>query len=305
MAVSARAALASVAPFRRLRRLGDAVARRLAVSPGLPPVRTALPASARTVVDKDRFGGLAACEARRRAYGAERRAILTHSPELHEAQAAGFDGTTLAKAGKKLDELAATLACGKTRRPRDKVEAAIAEIIRKPWTRRVIRWELAGDQPKDFRLSWRVDPAARRELEQELFGKHVLVTSRDDWPAAEVIAGYRSQSEAEFSFRQLKDAHVVSFSPMHHWTEHNIRVHVFTCVLALQTAHLMRRRARQRGIDLSVRELLRELAGISETVLLYRGDRGRPRAHRMLTETSPIQDKLAGIFSLDRYAPRR
>ena len=70
----------------------------------------------------------------------------------------------------------------------------------------------------------------------------MLITSHDDWPAAEVIAGYRSQSEAEFSFRQLKDPHVVSFTPMHHWTEHNIRVHVFTCVLALQIAHLMRRR---------------------------------------------------------------
>lgn len=38
---------------------------------------------------------------------------------------------------------------------------------------------------------------------------------------------------------------------------------------------------------------------------LYHGDRGRPRAHRMLTETSPLQDKLTGIFSLARYAPRR
>ena len=40
----------------------------------------------------------------------------------------------------------------------------------------------------------------------------------------------------------MKDPHVVSFSPMHHWTEHNISVHVFTCVLALQIAHLMRHR---------------------------------------------------------------
>jgi transposase len=121
----------------------------------------------------------------------------------------------------------------------------------------------------------------------------------------EIVAGYRSQSEAEFSFRQLKDTRAVSFSPMHHWTEHNIRVHVFTCVLALQIAHLIRRRARQAGLDLSVRELLRELAGIGETVLLYHGDRGRPRAHRMLTETSTVQDELADIFSLARYAPRR
>jgi hypothetical protein len=30
---------------------------------------------------------------------------------------------------------------------------------------------------------------------------------------------------------------------MFHWTEHNIRVHVLTCVLALQFAHLMRLQA--------------------------------------------------------------
>lgn len=265
----------------------------------------ALPASKRAVVDKDRFGGLTACDARRAAYGAERRAILTHSPELHDAQAAGFAGTTLAKAGKKLDELAARLARGKTRRPREAVEDEIASLTSAPWVRRVVRWELTGDQPRELRLSWHIDENARAVLEEEIFGKHVLITSHDDWPVAEVVAGYRSQSEAEFGFRQLKDPHAVSFSPVHHWTDHSIRVHVFTCVLALQVAHLMRLRARQAGLDLSVRELLDQLDEISETVLLYRGDRGRPRAHRMLTETSPVQDKLAGIFGLDRYAPRR
>jgi transposase len=269
------------------------------------PDLLALPASVRSIVDADRFGQLTAYDTRRQAYGAGRRAVLTHSPELHQAQAAGFEGTTLAKAGKKLNELAATLARGRTRRPRGKVEAEITEITAKPWVRRVISWQLTGDQPRDFRLTWHVDAAARAALEEEIFGKHVLITGHHDWPAAEVIAGYRSQSEAEFAFRQMKDTYVVSFSPMFHWTEHNIRVHVFTCILALQIAHLMRLKARRAGLHLSVRELLRELAGISETVLLYQGDRGRPRAHRMLTETTPVQDKLAQIFSLDRYAPRR
>jgi transposase len=247
------------------------------------PDLTALPASERAIVDRERFGGLTACDTRRAVYGAERRAILTHSPELRESQARGFDGTTLAKAGRKLDELAATLARGKTRRPRDKVQAVIEDITRKPWVRRVIRWELAGDQPRDLRLAWRIDPGARQELEEEIFGKHVLITSHDDWPAAEVVAGYRSQSEAEFSFRQMKDPRVVSFSPMYHWTEHNIRVHMFTCVLALQIAHLMRRRARQHDLDLSVRELLSQLAGIGETVLIYPSTGGRPKddMHRL------------------------
>ena len=174
------------------------------------PDLTALPATARAIADKDRFGGLTAFGTRRQTCGADRRTILTHSPELQESQARGFDGTTLAKAGKKLDELAVTLARGKTRRSRDKVEAEIQEITRKPWVRRVITWQLTGAQPKDLRLSWSIHPGARVALEEEIFGKHILITDHDDWPAAEVIAGYRSQSEAEFSFRQMKYPHVVA-----------------------------------------------------------------------------------------------
>jgi transposase len=268
------------------------------------PDLTALPATVRSIVDEHRFGGLTACDTRREAYGTERRAILTHSPELHESQARGFDGTTLAKAGKKLDELAATLARGKTRRARDKVEAEIDAITRKPWIRRVVTWQLAGGQPRDLRLRWDIDQAARAALEEEIFGKHVLITDHDDWPATEVIAAYRSQSEAEFSFRQLKDPRVVSFSPMHHWTEHNIRVHTFTCVLALQIAHLMRRQAERAGLHLSVRELLSQLAAIGETVLIYPSAGGRPKARRMTTELSADQRKLYEIFGLEHWAPR-
>ena len=268
------------------------------------PDLLAIPARRLAVLDEDRFGGLTGYDTRREVYGAERRAILTHSPQLHAAQARGLDGTTLAKATRKLDELAATLARGATRRPRPKVEAEIEKITRKTWVRRVITWQLTAQSPKDHRLDWHIDQAARAALETELFGKHVLITSRDDWPAADVVAAYRSQSDAEFSFRQMKDPHVVSFSPMHHWTDHNIRVHLFTCVLALVTAHLMRRHAARHGMHMSVRALLDALAGIEETVLIYPSTGGRPKARRMLTEMSPDQQKLYEIFSLDRWAPR-
>src|SRR6266851_4042537 len=268
------------------------------------PDLTALPAAVRTVVDEDRVGDLTAFDTRREVYGAGRRAILTHSPELHQSQARGFDGTTLAKAGRKLGALAATLARGTTRRPRAKVEAEIEAITRKPWVRRVITWQLTGQEPKDLRLSWSVNPEARAGLEEEIFGKHVLITDHDDWPVPDVVAGYRSQSEAEFSFRQMKDAHVVSFSPMHHWTGHDIRVHVFTCVLALQIAHLMRRSAAQAGLPMSVRGLLAQLAGIGETVLIYPSTGGRPKARRMTTELTGDQPKLYEIFDLAKRAPR-
>ena len=47
------------------------------------------------------------------------------------------------------------------------------------------------------------------------------------------------------------------------------------------------------------------LAGIEETVLLYQGERGRPRARRMLTEMDPTQQRLYDLFGLDAYAPRQ
>ncbi|HET8680622.1 MAG TPA: IS1634 family transposase [Micromonosporaceae bacterium] len=256
-------------------------------------------------VDPDRFPGLTFVDTTATALGVTRRAVLTHSATLHTAQSRGFD-QTLAKAARRLGELAERLARGRTRRPRTKVEAEIATICKPRWVTEVITVTLTGDTPADLRLSFTVDAGARTALEMRLFGKRILFTNRDTWPVAEVVAAYRSQSGVESGFRQLKDPHVVSFSPMHHWTDQKIRVHVFYTVLALTIAHLMRRTAQHAGMHLSVRELLHELSATQETVLLYHdGGKGRPRAQRLLTDMNPTQRRLYDLFNLDRYAPTR
>jgi hypothetical protein len=66
----------------------------------------------------------------------------------------------------------------------------------------------------------------------------------------------------------------------------------------------MRRQADRAGLHLSVRELLSQLAGIGETVLIYPSTGGRPRARRMTTETSADQRRLYDLFELNRWAPR-
>jgi transposase len=256
-------------------------------------------------VDPGRFPGLTFLDTTATALGVTRRAVLTHSDTLHAAQSRGFD-QTLAKANARLQELADRPARGNTRRDRAAVEADIAAICKPRWVAQVMTVTLTGDTPAGLRLTFAVDTAARRALQNRLFGKRILFTNRDTWPVAEVVAAYRSQAGVESGFRQLKDPHVVSFSPMHHWTDQKIRVHVFYCVLALTIAHLMRREADQAGLDLSVRALLDELSGIEETVLLHHdGGKGRPRAQRLLTDMNPTQHKLYDLFGLDRYAPTR
>jgi transposase len=268
------------------------------------PDLLAIPARRFRVVDTTRFPDLTAVETRTMALGADRRVVITHSETFHLRQVRGFE-QTLAKARHRLATLQARLARGRTRRPRQAVEAEITDILNPRWLSRVITWQLAGEEPASLRLRWRTDPAAKRRLAREVFGKRLLFTDRQDWPLAEVVAAYRSQADVEAGFRQLKDPKVVSFSPMFHWTDQKIRVHVFYCVLALAVAHLLRRQAAQAGIVMSVRELLATLAGIQETVLLYQGARGRPRARHVLTEMDPIQQRLYDLFSLDAYAPKR
>jgi len=256
------------------------------------------------VVDKERFPGLRAFETRKVVFGHERRLVITHSEDLHAKQSRGFD-QTLAKARRQLSELAARLARGKTRKPKEKVEAEIAAILKPRWLSRVISTRLSGESPSELRLTWRTKPQARAELEEGLFGKRVLFTDRDEWTIAMVVDGYRSQFEVEADFRQMKDPDIVSFSPMFHWTDQKIRVHSFHCVIALMVARLMRRETQRAGVSMSVAELLEALGGIEETVLLYQGERGRPRARRMLTEIDTAQQRLYDLFALDTYAPKR
>jgi transposase len=273
--------------------------------PSQHPALLAIPASRYEAVDAERYPGVTCVDTRVTALGVNRRAVLTHSPTLHAAQTRGFT-QTLAKARRTLLDLQATLARGATRRQRPAVQAEIDKITRPRWVGQVISTTLTGDTPAELRLTFRVDARARAKLEKTLFGKRILFTGHDDWSTADIVAGYRSQSEVESGFRQMKDPHVVSFGPMHHWTDSKIRVHVFYCVLALSVAHLMRREADRAGLHLSVGELLATLGGIQETVLLYHdGDKGRPRAQRILTDADPIQQRLAELFGIQRYAPTR
>ena len=274
------------------------------VPPSDYPGLLARPATDRHLVPAYAQENLTAFEDTAVVLGRRRRVILTHSVGLHTAQQVGF-AQTLRKATTALRALADKLARGKTRRARPRVEAEIDTICAPRWVSRVLRTDLTGDTPATMRLAWRIDQTAQAALEQEIFGKRILVTDHDDWPRHQVIDAYRSQEELEAGFRQAKDTHVVSFAPIRHFTDHKIRVHLFTCVLALALAHLMRREAAQAGLSLSVPAMLAELDGIGETILLYQGERGRPRARHTITKMTATQQRLYTIFDLAQYAPHR
>jgi transposase len=119
-----------------------------------------LTARAYQPVDEDRFPGVTCVDTTVTALGVTRRAVLTHSPTLHQAQHRGLD-QTLAKARSRLGDLQARLARGNTRKDRTAVEAEITTILKARWAKEVIEVTLVGERPSDLRLAFRTDQGTR------------------------------------------------------------------------------------------------------------------------------------------------
>ncbi|MEC3982062.1 IS1634 family transposase [Amycolatopsis sp. H20-H5] len=266
------------------------------------PELHAKPASARKRVDADRFAGLTALDTRATVDGVRRRVILTHSETLHAAQARALT-EELSTATRELAGLAAALTAGTLRGDRAQINAEIARLTRGRRVERVLSTTLSGARPGDIRLTWRVDEAAVARLDEEFFGKQVLVTDHDDWPVSEVVTAYRARNHLDSTFRWLTGQAVTGPAPRWEWTRHRIAVHTLVSVLSATVTHLMRREADRAGMNLSVRELMDQLAGIGETVLRYPSTGGRPRTQRILTHRDHAQQQLFALFGLSAFAP--
>ncbi|GAA4553664.1 transposase [Amycolatopsis samaneae] len=260
------------------------------------PELLAQPASAREPVDPERFAGLTAWDTLAVVDGVRRRVILTHSATLHAAQSRAF-ADELSTAIRELDGLAAALAAGTHRGDRSQVHAEVGRITRGRRVERALSTTLTGAKSGEIRLTWRVDAAAVARLEEEYFGKQVLVTDQD-WPVAEVVTAYRARTHLESTFRWLTGPAVTGPTPRWEWTPERIAAHTLVSVLTATVTHLMRREADLAGMNLSVRELLEQLGGIGETVLRYPSTGGRPRTRRILTDRDPARQRLWEIFGL-------
>ena len=104
---------------------------------------------------------------------------------------------------------------------------------------------------KGLELTFRTDQAALDRLYRVQFGKTILFTDNADWSEEQIVLAYRSQYHIEDAFKQMKNPHFLGWSPMFHWTDSNIQVHAFYCVLALLLTSLLQRELAGKGRSMS------------------------------------------------------
>jgi transposase len=266
-----------------------------------------VPASRYQALPGERLQDVRAYRTTREVFGQERTIVVTHNDNLLQGQLQGLT-TALEKARGKLRDLQAKLRRrreGRTRGGKAPTAASIRkqaqEALAGQHVKTVLRVEVEdGAVPT---LTFTTDQTALARLVEKQLGKTILFTDNDDWTNEEIVLGYRSQHHIEDAFRQMKHPHYLGWQPMFHWTDSKIRVHAFTCVLALTLSSLLQRTVYQKGLDLSLPRLFDLLGGIRETLVIYpkRPGQRHPSTARALSTLSAEQEQLVTVLQLRRY----
>jgi transposase len=248
------------------------------------------------------IAGTSGHRTRLEVYGRERTVLVTHSERFEHKQARSF-AQTLQKARRELQQLKGVVERGRHRMDERRCQERVDAILKRRWLSEVVRvdFDLEGR-----RLSFRTDQAALRRVRRREWGKRIVFTDRHQWSDEQIVAAYRSQSQAERAFRQMKDPEFAAFSPAFHWTDQKLRVHAFYCTLALLLVNLIEREVRRAGIELGPKLAMRLLSEIDETTLVYPpagGKQGRPKLRTRLAEMDDSQRRLFEALALAELAP--
>lgn len=269
-----------------------------------------VPASRYQPLPGERLKDVRAYRTKKTIYGRERTIVVTHNDNLLHGQLQGLT-PALEKARGKLREIQAKLRRRRDGRTRGG-KAPTAASIRKQaqdalvgqHVKAVLKFEVEegqGGEPPT--LTFETDRVALSRLIDKQLGKTILFTDNDNWADAEIVLGYRSQHHIEDAFRQMKHPHYLGWQPMFHWTDSKIRVHAFTCVLALTLSSLLQRTLHNKGIDLSLPRMFELLGGIRETLVIYptRPGQRHPSVAKTLSTLNAEQEQLATALDLRRY----
>jgi transposase len=256
----------------------------------------------------ERLAGVQAYRTEREVFGQKRTIVITYNERLLEGQLQGINAS-LHKARTRLNALQQNLrrrSDGRLTRGRsptaESVRKQVEEFLSGQHLKSLIKYEIE-DRPVPL-LNYRTDTTAFSHLMKVQLGKTILFTDNDQWTNEEIILGYRAQHHIESAFRDMKNPHFLGWSPMFHWTDSKIRVHAFSCVLALTLTSLLQRELHTHGIDLSLANMMEQLGAIKEILLVYPKQPGPnpPRTAFCLSSVDDDQGKIYRALDIARYA---
>lgn len=203
-------------------------------------------------------------------WGKERNVVFYISEKAKKYQAKLLQDQ-ISRRVKELDDWNTSIMNQSTDHCIDDVKARkkIESLRSSPYLREILDISYDPSLPKAERLQFSVNHKAKDDIVRKYFGKRALVTNRLEWAPYEVIDAYFCQGNIEQAFRTSKDHHHISLRPQFHWTNQSLRVHVFSCFLALLFGQVLVRKAQNVNPDFSsIRSVLDALTDIRLAAIL-------------------------------------
>lgn len=192
-----------------------------------------------------------------------------------------------------LDKLQRRVENGRLKAP-EKVGAAAARILARNHGQRYYAWEYEDGTFRYF------EHPVNLEREKTYEGKYVIQTEEPHLSPVEAVQIYKSLSEVEMAFRNLKD--VIEMRPIYHQTAARVEAHIFVAALAFLLQRALDRKLKAAGLDISPTQALQALRSIRVVDL----DLGNGQTKRTVTRGSvrclPILRALE-ITDLEPTAP--
>lgn len=259
-------------------------------------------------VQGSRFEGLTAYRTTGQVYEEEMTVLVTDNPNLREGQLQGIQKNReicrqqLKDEQYRLKEREAGRITKGKKPTVASVKKRVHKILQKEFMKELFDFDLSKTD-RSVALTYTFNPQKFEELKARRLGKTLLYTDNQDWSTEKIISVYRSQYHIEHTFQQMKDTDHLNVRPLRHWTDHQIKVHAFYCVLALRLSTLLQRELHEQGLDLSVDRMLDGLSDVKQVINIYskKGDAKKETKTFSLSQRDAEAQKMMDILKLGKH----
>ena len=273
------------------------------------PELFAIPKSDYELLTADNLAGCTAYRMNATVFKRELVTVIVYNPELEEGQLQGIMNNrekTTAKLMKIQEALLrrASNVVKKGKKPTvESVTKSVKRCLKSEYMEDLYTYKVLEQNGNVF-LSFAFNKEALEEIRETQLGKTALFSDRLDYSNDEIVNAYRSAWHVESAFKQMKDTEHLAVRPFWHWTDEQIRIHVFVCVLAYRLCCLIVKELREQGIKTNVNELLEEMSRLKMSETFF-GNIERPEKVRTFTLIDGLAQKVEEVYQLKaRYGVR-
>jgi len=185
----------------------------------------------------------------------------------------------------------------------ESVEKNINLILTADYMKKIFDFEIAKNNGL-ITLSFGINIDKFENIKNTYLGKTILFTDQHNWSNEKIVGAYRSQYHVEECFRQMKNEKILSFRPVRHFTDNNIRVHAFYCILALTLSSLLNIEFEKIGYKKSINNMLKELNEVKQVVstFIINGKIIKKDSFNIDNDSSTAVKEYVREYNLTKYA---